>query len=114
MLLRSQRTGNIMAHTHHIPALIVQAHHRRFIPSALRVQRRGLFLGVSDAPGVFTVPQLKPGTQHRWVIYSTANATLQCWGFSLCPENALALAIPRSKAVRTGTYGVPVTSGQRG
>lgn len=68
MLLCSQRTGNIMTHTHHIPALIVQAHHRRFVSSALRVQRRGLFLGVSDAPGLFAVPQLKPGAYNRLVV----------------------------------------------
>ena len=64
MLLCSQRPGNIMAHAHHIPALIVQAQHRRFIPPTLRVQRRGLFLCITDAPGLFAVAELKPGAHH--------------------------------------------------
>lgn len=104
MLLCSQRPGNIMAHAHHATALIVQAQNRRFVSPALSVQCGCLFLGVADAPGLFTVPQLKPGAQYGFLILAAVFSGLQRWhhtGFAVYP---LALAIPRSKTVRTGAY----------
>lgn len=113
MLLCSQRPGNIMAHAHHIPALIVQAQNRRFIPPALCVQRRSLFLCVSDAPGLFAVPQLKPGAQYGFLILAAVFSGWQRWhhtGFAVHP---LALAIPRSKTVQTGADRRTVNGVQR-
>ena len=102
MLLCSQRPGHIMAHAHHIPPLIVQAHHRWLVPPALCVQRRGLFLGVSDAPSVFAVPQLKPGAyavpvcciQRVTLIFLIPFAILRCVsvnGVAFKAENRLVI-----------------------
>ena len=57
----------------------IQCNHRRLVPSALRVQRGGLFLGVADAPCLFAVAELKPSADNRLIVSAHSFGGGQGW-----------------------------------